>query len=91
MGALPPRLQAQAFSRLPASRRYPPALCAVGAYVEEHLDAGPTMEQAAAVRDISLAEIAACAGFSDLSQFSHPFKRVVGVTPRQFRRSARIA
>jgi AraC family transcriptional regulator len=42
-------------------------------------------------RDLSLAEIAACAGFSDQSQFSHHFKRVVGVTPGQFRKSARNA
>jgi AraC family transcriptional regulator len=41
--------------------------------------------------DLSLAEVAVSAGFSDQSQFSHHFKRVVGVTPRQFRRSARIA
>jgi AraC family transcriptional regulator len=41
--------------------------------------------------DLSLAEIAACAGFSDQSQFSHHFKRLIGVTPRQFRRSTRIA
>ena len=41
--------------------------------------------------DLSLAEVAAHAGFSDQSQFSHHFKRLVGVTPRQFRRSARIA
>jgi AraC family transcriptional regulator len=41
--------------------------------------------------DLSLAEIAACAGYSDQSQFSHHFKRLVGVTPGQFRRSARIA
>ena len=41
--------------------------------------------------DLSLAEIAACAGFSDQSQFSHHFKRLVGFTPGQFRRSARIA
>jgi AraC family transcriptional regulator len=40
--------------------------------------------------DFSLAEVAASAGFSDQSQFSHHFKRLVGVTPRQFRRSARI-
>jgi AraC family transcriptional regulator len=40
--------------------------------------------------DLSLAEIAACAGFSDQSQFSHHFKRLVGVTPGQFRGSARI-
>jgi AraC family transcriptional regulator len=42
-------------------------------------------------RDFSLAEIAAHAGFSDQSQFSLHFKRVVGVTPRQFRSSARNA
>jgi AraC family transcriptional regulator len=105
-------------------------LRAVTEYIEEHLDAGLTLEQMAAAAhlsashfarrfkeatsvsphqyvlarrveraqrllrqdpDLSLAEIAACAGFSDQSQFSHHFKRVVGVTPRQFRRSARIA
>jgi AraC family transcriptional regulator len=38
--------------------------------------------------ELSLAEIAACAGFSDQSQFSHHFKRLVGVTPRQFRTPA---
>ena len=38
----------------------------------------------------SLAEIAADAGFSDQSQFSRHFKRLVGVTPGQFRMSARI-
>jgi AraC family transcriptional regulator len=42
-------------------------------------------------RDLSLAEVAACVGFSDQSQFSHHFKRLVGLTPRQFRLSARIA
>jgi AraC family transcriptional regulator len=41
-------------------------------------------------RDVSLAEIAACTGFSDQSQFSHHFKRAVGVTPGQFRKSAKI-
>jgi AraC family transcriptional regulator len=105
-------------------------LRAVVEYIEEHLDAGLTLEQMAAAAhlsayhfarqfkaatgmpphryvlarrvdraqkllqpdgDLSLAEIAARAGFSDQSQFSHHFKRVVGVTPRQFRRSARIA
>jgi AraC family transcriptional regulator len=39
----------------------------------------------------SLAEIAIRAGFSDQSQFSNHFKRVAGVTPMQFRRSARTA
>jgi AraC-like DNA-binding protein len=41
--------------------------------------------------DISLAELAAHVGFSDQSQFSHHFKRLVGVTPGQFRTPARIA
>jgi AraC-like DNA-binding protein len=41
-------------------------------------------------RDLSLAEVAARAGFSDQSQFSRHFKRLVGVTPGQFRMSARI-
>jgi AraC family transcriptional regulator len=40
--------------------------------------------------DLSLSEIATNVGFSDQSQFSSHFKRVVGVTPSQFRRSARI-
>ena len=99
-------------------------------YVEDHLDASPTLkEMAALVRlstyyfarqfrratglpphqyvvarrverakqllqaggDFSLAEVAAQAGFSDQSQFSHHFKRLVGVTPGQFRTPARIA
>jgi AraC family transcriptional regulator len=104
-------------------------LRAVVEYIEEHLDAGPTLEQMAAVAHLSpyhfarqfkaatglpphqyvilrrverskrllqstdehsLAEIAAEAGFSDQSQFSRHFKRLVGVTPGQFRMSARI-
>ena len=102
----------------------------VVAYIEEHLDAGLTLEQmAAAARlsvyhfarqfkaatglpphqyvimrrverarqllqagtDLSLAEVAAHAGFSDQSQFTHHFKRLVGVTPGQFRTPAKIA
>jgi AraC family transcriptional regulator len=35
--------------------------------------------------ELSLAEVAAHAGFSDQSQFSHHFKRILGVTPGQFR------
>jgi AraC family transcriptional regulator len=105
-------------------------LRAVVEYIEEHLDAGPTLEQLAAVArlspyhfarqfkaatglpphqhvimrrverakhllhagtDLSLAEVAAHAGFSDQSQFSHHFKRLAGVTPGQFRTHARIA
>ena len=41
--------------------------------------------------DLSLAEVAACTGFSDQSQFCHHFKRLVGVTPGQFRTPARNA
>ena len=41
--------------------------------------------------DLSLAEVALHAGFSDQSQFCHHFKRLVGVTPGQFRTPARIA
>jgi AraC family transcriptional regulator len=40
--------------------------------------------------DLSLAEVAARAGFSDQSQFTHQFKRLIGVTPGQFRTPARI-
>jgi len=40
--------------------------------------------------DLSLAEVAARAGFSDQSQFSRHFKRLVGVTPGHFRIAARI-
>ena len=111
--------------RLPRGR-----LRAVVEYIEEHLDANPTLEQMAAVArlsayhfarqfkaatglpphqyvilrrverarqllqagtDLSLAKVAACAGFSDQSQFCHHFKRLVGVTPGQFRTPARIA
>jgi AraC family transcriptional regulator len=104
-------------------------LRAVVEYVEEHLDAGPTLEQMAAIARLSvyhfarqfraasglpphqfviarrverakrllqdgalpLAEVAACAGFSDQSQLSRHFKRHVGVTPGQFRTPARFA
>src|SRR5262249_50705692 len=41
--------------------------------------------------DLSLAEVAACAGFSDQSQFCRHFKRLLGVTPGQFWTPARIA
>jgi AraC family transcriptional regulator len=99
------------------------------AYIEEHLDAGLSLEQLAAAAhlsvyhfarqfkaaiglpphqyvinrrverarqllqagtDLSLAEVAAGAGFSDQSQLTHHFKRLVGVTPGQFRTPARI-
>jgi AraC-like DNA-binding protein len=37
------------------------------------------------------AGVAPSVGFSDQSQFSHHFKRIIGVTPRKFQVSARIA
>ena len=40
--------------------------------------------------NLSLAEVALRAGFSDQSQFSHHFKRLVGATPGQFRMPTRI-
>jgi AraC family transcriptional regulator len=91
-------------------------------YIEEHLDACPTLGQMAAVArlnsyhfarqfktatgvpphqyvimrrverarqlfqggsDPSQAEVAACASFSDQSQFCHHFKRMLGLTPGQ--------
>jgi AraC family transcriptional regulator len=39
---------------------------------------------------LSLAEVAVSVGFSDQSQLTQSFKRLVGVTPGQFRKSARI-
>jgi len=105
-------------------------LRAVLEYIEEHLDASPTLAEIAAAAglnpyhfarqfkaatglpphqyvitrrverakqllragpDLSLAEVATRAGFYDQSQFSHHFKRLVGVTPGQFRAPARIA
>jgi AraC family transcriptional regulator len=41
--------------------------------------------------DLSLAEVALHAGFSDQSQFIRHFKRLVGVTPGRFRTPARSA
>jgi AraC-like DNA-binding protein len=41
--------------------------------------------------DLPLVDIAASVGFSDPSKLSAHFKRVVGLTPRQFRKSARTA
>ena len=105
-------------------------LRAVLEYIEQHLDASPTLAEIAAVTglssyhfarqfkaatglpphqylitrrveraknllrtatDLSLTEVAARGGFYDQSQFSYHFKRVVGVTPSQFRTPSRIA
>jgi AraC family transcriptional regulator len=40
---------------------------------------------------LGLAEVALRVGFYDQSHFSFHFKRIVGITPRQFRISARIS
>jgi AraC family transcriptional regulator len=40
--------------------------------------------------DLALAEIAAGIGFTDQSKFSNHFKRIVGVSPKEFRLSAGI-
>jgi AraC family transcriptional regulator len=40
--------------------------------------------------DFSLAEVAAHTCFVDQSQFSHHFKRLLGVTPGQFQTRVRI-
>jgi AraC family transcriptional regulator len=40
------------------------------------------------MEDLTLAEVAVEAGFSDQSQLCNHFKRLVGITPRQFRMSA---
>jgi len=103
-------------------------LRAVVEHVEEHLVAGPSLDEMAAVArlspyhfarqfkaatglpphqyviarrverarellragtDLSLADVAASAGFSDQSQLTRHFKRTVGVTPGRFRASSR--
>jgi AraC family transcriptional regulator len=108
----------------------PGRLRAVVEYIEEHLDANPSLGQMAAIArlspyyfarlfkgatglppheyligrrverakqllqagsDLSLAEVAGHAGFSDQSKLSQHFKRLVGLTPGQFRTVARIA
>jgi AraC family transcriptional regulator len=123
--AAPRRLQRGHDGVLPRAR-----LRAVVEYIEEHLDANPSLQQMAEVvglnayhfarqfraatglpphqyviarrverarellqagTDVSLAEIALRAGFSDQSQFSRHFKRLIGATPGQFRMSARNA
>jgi AraC family transcriptional regulator len=41
-------------------------------------------------QEVSLAEVAISAGFSDQSQLCFHFKRIVGVTPGQFRASKTV-
>jgi AraC family transcriptional regulator len=114
-------------ARKPAGALPRQKLRAVLEYIEEHLDAGLTLEQIAAVAhlspyhfarqfkevmglpphqyiiarrveraqqllhegELSLADVAVSAGFSDQSQLTQIFKRVLGVTPGQFRKSAK--
>jgi AraC family transcriptional regulator len=118
------RLPAAADGVLPRRK-----LHAVIEYIMENLEGSPTLEQMAAVAqlspyhfarqfkattrlapyqyvierrveraqqllringELSLAEIAVLAGFSDQSHLTSLFKRITGVTPRQFRISAGI-
>jgi AraC family transcriptional regulator len=69
--------------RLPTRRRYgalPGAkLRAVIEYVEEHLDASPTLERMAAIARLSP------------TYFASQFKRLVGVTPGRFRMRTRTS
>jgi AraC family transcriptional regulator len=80
------RLNPYHFARqFKAATGLPPHQYVIARRVEQAkqlLQAGP---------DLSLAEVALRAGFSDQSQFCHHFKRLVGVTPGQFRTPARIA
>lgn len=59
----------------------------IGNYVRQ-LRVDFAAEQLAA-SETSLAEIALDAGFSDQSQFTRSFKQITGLTPAQFRRTAR--
>src|SRR5262249_61776476 len=81
-----PRLSASHFARqFKAATGLPPHQYVIARRVErarQLLQAGT---------DLSLAEVAVHAGFSDQSQLSHHFKRLVGVTPGRFRTPARIA
>jgi AraC-like DNA-binding protein len=74
---------------LPGSSRRPPG-CRPTSYVIL-LRVGRAKRLLQTGGDFSLAEVAVQAGFSDQSQFCHHFKRLVGVTPGQFRTPARIA
>jgi AraC-like DNA-binding protein len=38
-----------------------------------------------AERDLAVSEIAGLLGYSEVSSFTHEFKRWTGMTPRQFR------
>jgi AraC family transcriptional regulator len=68
-----------------AATGLPPHQYVIGRRVER------TKQLLQAGTGLSLAEVALRAGFSDQSQLSHHFKRLVGVTPGQFRTPSRIA
>lgn len=61
--------------------------CTIGEYIRR-LRVERTCRQLSS-SDESLARIAASAGFSDQSHFSRTFKRLMGMTPTQYRRKAR--
>ena len=63
--------------------------CTVGEYVR-HLRIERAAHQLAGT-ELSLAEIALAAGFSDQSHFSNLFRHHVGISPSKFRQAARTA
>ena len=73
----------------PGSSRRPPGCRRTSTSSLRRVERAKQLLQAGT--DLSLAEVAAHAGFSDQSQFSRHFKRLVGVTPGQFRTPSRIA
>lgn len=63
--------------------------CTIGEYVRQ-------LRVESACRELSVAEtpltqVALAAGFADQSQFSRTFKRVVGVTPTEYRKTLRVS
>jgi AraC-like DNA-binding protein len=73
----------------PGSSIGPPDCCRTRYVIARRVERAKQLLQTGS--DFSQTEVAAHAGFSDQSQFSHHFKRMVGVTPGQFRTPAKIA
>jgi AraC-like DNA-binding protein len=60
--------------------------CTVGDYVRQLRVESACRELS---KDIPLSEVALTAGFADQSQFSRTFKRVIGLTPGEYRKTFR--
>jgi len=63
----------------------------LGMCVSEYI-IGYRIDEAKKLLDLghSVTEAATACGFSELSYFSHCFKRIVGVTPREYKRSCEL-